>query len=75
MSQHFKIMSRHKTKLKGEKLCCDKEILCRDIFKSGKNEKFFQKSFYVVTQDTHVTTITRQLQSNPVSTFSKFVAT
>ena len=48
MSQHFKIMSRHKTKLKGEKLCRDKEILCCDIFKSSKNEKFFQKSFYVV---------------------------
>ena len=24
-------MSRHKTKLKGEKLCPDKDILCRDI--------------------------------------------
>ena len=32
MSRHFKIMSGHKTKLEGEKLCQDKEILCRDIF-------------------------------------------
>ena len=68
-------MSRHKTKLKGEKLCRDKEILCRDIFKSSKNEKLLQQSFYIATQDTHVATITRQLQLNSITTFSKFVAT
>ena len=49
MSQHFKIMLRHKTKLKGEKLYRDKEILCHDIFKSNKNETLLQQSFYVVT--------------------------
>ena len=30
MSRHFKIMSQHKTKLKGEKLYRDKEILSRN---------------------------------------------
>ena len=38
MSRNFKIMSRHKTKLKGEKLCLDKEILCRDTIKGNKKE-------------------------------------
>ena len=61
-------MSRHKTKMKSEKLCRDKEILCRDIFKSSKNEKLLQKSFYSVTQDTHVATIIKQLQLNSVVT-------
>ena len=68
-------MSRHKTKLKGEKLYRDKEILCHDIFKSSKNEKLLQQCFYVMTQDTHVAKITRQLQSNSIATFSKSVAT
>ena len=45
MSQHFKIMSRHKTKLKGEKLCCDKEILYRDTIKSTKKETLLQQTF------------------------------
>ena len=49
MSWHFKIMSRHKTKLKGEKLCRDKEILCRDTMKSNKKETLLQQSFYVAT--------------------------
>ena len=75
MARHFKIMSRHKTKLKGEKLCRDKEILCCDIFKNNKNEKLLQKHFYVATQDTHVKTITRQLQPHSIATFSKSFAT
>ena len=75
MSRHFKIMSRHKTKLKIKKLYRDKEILCRDIFKSSKNEMLSQQSFYVATQDIHVVTITRQLKPNSVTTFSKSIAT
>ena len=49
MSQYFKIMSRHKTKLKGEKLYHDKEILYRDTIKSSKKETLLQQSFYVMT--------------------------
>ena len=36
---------------------------------------WLQQSFYVVTQDTHVTTITRQLQQNYVVTLSNYVTT
>ena len=42
-------MSQHKTKLKGEKLCRDKEILCCDTIKSSKKETLLQQSFYVAT--------------------------
>ena len=42
-------MSRHKTKVKGEKLYNEKEILCRDTIKSNKKETLSQQSFYVVT--------------------------
>ena len=42
-------MSRHKTKVKGEKLCHDKETLCRDTIKSNKKETLWQQSFYVAT--------------------------
>ena len=45
-------MSRHKTKLKSEKLCHDIEILCRDIeilchdiIKSSKKETLSRQSF------------------------------
>ena len=34
---------------------------------------WLQQSFYVATQDTHVTKITRQLQQNYVSTLSNYV--
>ena len=39
MSRHFKIMLRHKAKLKGKKLCRDKEILCCDIFQEKQRMK------------------------------------
>ena len=45
MSRHFKIMSRHKTKLKGKKLCRDKEILCRDIFQEQQRMKHVATKF------------------------------
>ena len=35
---------------------------------------WLQQSFHVATQDTHVATITRQLQQNYVSTLSNYVA-
>ena len=76
MSRDFKIMSRHKTKLKSEKLCHNKEILCHDIFsRATKIVMLLQQSFYVVTQDPHVTIITRQLQQNSVVTFSNSIVT
>ena len=37
-------MSRHKTKLEGEKLYCDKEILCRDIFLEQQRMKRYCKA-------------------------------
>ena len=49
MSRHFKIMSRHKTKLKSEKIYQEKEILCRGTIKSSNNETLSQQSFYVAT--------------------------
>ena len=39
MLRHFKIMLRHKTKLKGTKVCREKEILCRDIFQEQQGMK------------------------------------
>ena len=38
-------MSSHKTKLKGEKLYRDKEILCRETIKSNKKEILSQQAF------------------------------
>ena len=35
-SQHFKIMSRHKTKLKGEKSVATKKFYVTTFFKSNK---------------------------------------
>ena len=35
---------------------------------------WLQQNFYVMTQDTHVATITRQLQQNYVPTLSNYVA-
>ena len=76
MLRHFKIMSRHKSKLKGKNLCRDKEILCRDIFQEQQGMKsWLQQRFYDATQDTHVTKITRKLQQNYAVTFSNNVTT
>ena len=36
---------------------------------------WLQQSFYVATEDTYVSTITRQLQQNYVATLSNYVAT
>ena len=36
---------------------------------------WLQQSFYVMTQDTYVATITRKLQHNFVATLSNYVAT
>ena len=36
---------------------------------------WLQQNFYVTTQDTHISTITRQLKQNFVAIFSKYVAT
>ena len=76
MLRHFNILSRHKTKLKGKKLCRDKEISCRDIFQEQQRMTIWlHQSFYVATQDTFVVTITRQLQQNFVTTFSNYIVT
>ena len=57
MLQHFKPMSQHKARLKDKKFCCDKEILCREIFQEHqRTTSRLQQSFYVVTQDTHCKT-------------------
>ena len=58
----YQIMSQHKARLKGKKLCRDKEILYRDIFQEQQGmTSMLQQSFYVMTQDSYVATITRQL--------------
>ena len=63
MLRHFKIMSRHITKLKGKNIFHEKEILCHDIFQEQQGMKsWLQQCFYVATQETHVATITRQLK-------------
>ena len=60
-ARHFKIMSRHKTKLNGEKLCRDKEILCRDIFQEQQRMKCCCNKVFMLQ---HKTLMSRQLQVN-----------
>ena len=57
MSRHLRIMSQHKTKLKGEKLYRDKEILSRDTIKTSKKKTLLQQSFYVMTYHSSIEVI------------------
>ena len=47
--------------------------MLRHFSRAEKNETLLQQSLYVVTRDTHVATITRQIQKNSVATFAKSV--
>ena len=68
-------MSQHNARMEDKKFCGDKEISCCDIFQEQQRMIILlQQSIYVATQDTHVTTITSQLQHNYVVTLSNYVA-
>ena len=45
MLRHFKIMSRHKTKLNGKKLCHDRNFMSLNFSRAAKNEKLVVTKF------------------------------
>ena len=68
MSRHFKTMLQHKTKLKGKKLCWDKEILCRDILQKKQRMK---RRCNKVFMSRIKTLMSRQLQDKFSRTLSR----
>ena len=73
MSQHSKEYRDKVEELKAKIFVTIKKFMSRHF--SGATDKLVATKFYVATQDTHVTTITRQLQQNYVATLSNYVTT
>ena len=68
MSQHSKEFRDKGEELKAKIFVVTNKIMSRHFSRAEKNDKLVATKFSVATQDTHVATITRQLQQNYVAT-------